>query len=100
MSISDLSPNFSREQARTDTIGLLMAILIEKTTGDLEPRRNSIQHIIQNPMRAAACIMTLSNLLAQYAAPTGPGLRGLVDYLMGVAEKGAVLHDGDERRIH
>src|SRR5579862_8444753 len=75
----------SESRARTDTTALLIAKWIEIRTHERLAIEESVATILDEPERAGGVILTLLNLVTQYATTsmTNPnGLQALVDYLI------------------
>lgn len=75
----------SGQQARMDTTAILLAILLEKTTGDPQTKINTMNDLFDDPERMGAVVLTLAHLVANYANMSGlrpNGLQQLCDYLL------------------
>jgi len=86
----------SKQRARTDTTGLLVAKWIELGTGERDSLFTSMAHISEDAERCSAVCLTLLNLVAQYATSSGRdlnGLRRLIDYLIKQMEEGNRINE-------
>lgn len=75
----------SQQQARTDTTALLIAKLIEQSTGERQAIEETMEALFSDPERMGSVVLTLMNLVAQYATASGTkpqGLQNLIDFLI------------------
>ena len=74
----------------THSIAVLMAKMIEDTTGNREPLEHSMSIILDDPELAGGVILSLVNLIDQYATGSGTipdGMMKLCDFLISVNER-------------
>lgn len=74
----------------THAIAVLMAKMIEDSTGDRQPLEHSMSVLLGDPELAGGVILSLVNLIDQYATQSGvnpDGMRQLCDFLITVNER-------------
>ena len=80
-------PGMSQREARMDTTALLIAKLVELSTGERDLIENSMRSLIEGgPEKMGGVVLTLLNLCAQYATQSGTNIKGmkdLCDFLTG-----------------
>lgn len=76
------------EQAMRDAGGLLAAKLVDMRMMDPRPMQETLEVLASEPKRALTALVVMVNMVASYAEQTGPGLEGLVDYMVREIQKG------------
>lgn len=75
----------SERKAREDTTALLIAKYVEQGTGERQLIENSMTELFKEPERMGSVVLTLLNLVSQYATVSGTQpmrLKSLIDFLI------------------
>lgn len=71
------STGTSEHQARMDATGVLVAKLIQASTGNMEPLHDSMALMLEDPERMGSCCLTLTNFIYALVTENGKKMDGM-----------------------